>query len=187
MRSPPGEANTGVKVILPVWHQIGADDVAGYSQQLAGRYATSTAKGIAPAAEDLIAALEAQPAPAMDTAEGTDAPSAVVSGTAAERAAANDLLDELVTLRKRVARALEAGHYPWDFQLPAFAYHEQKNKVWPAAREALREVYVTADDLNTQLHRRESNGSTVLPDDDLPGLLRAIEHAELVLRGGPGA
>jgi hypothetical protein len=44
-----------------------------------------------------------------------------------------------------------------------------------------------AGDLNTQAHRREDNGATVLPDDDLSGLLRAIEHAELVLRSGPDA
>jgi TIR domain len=180
------EANTGVKVILPVWHEIGADEVADYSQLLAGRYATSTAKGIAEAAEDLIAALEAQPASAINTAEDAGAAGPAFF-PAADQAAVNDLLDELATLHKRVARALEAGHYPWDFELPAFAYHDHKNKVWQAAREALRDVYVTADDLNTQLHRRESNGCTVLPEDDLPGLLRAIEHAELVLRGGPDA
>jgi len=50
----------GRKVILPVWHNVTADLVRGYSPTLADRLATSSAKGLETVVRDLLAAIQAK-------------------------------------------------------------------------------------------------------------------------------
>src|SRR5262249_21663232 len=42
------------KVILPIWHQVSADDILKYSPMLAGRIAVSTSRGLAHVAERIL-------------------------------------------------------------------------------------------------------------------------------------
>jgi len=48
----------GVKVILPVWHEIDAATVAGFSPMLAGRIGISSQKGIETVADLLTAEMK---------------------------------------------------------------------------------------------------------------------------------
>jgi len=52
------ELNTGLKVVLPVWHQVGVADIAAHSPSLAGKYAARTADGLERVVELIIQALE---------------------------------------------------------------------------------------------------------------------------------
>lgn len=47
----------GVKVILPIWHQITAEEIRSYSPTLADRVATSSSKGVGRVIEDLLRAM----------------------------------------------------------------------------------------------------------------------------------
>jgi len=62
----------GVKVILPVWHNIGADEIRGYSPTLADRLAVSSSKGIDHVTSQLMLAIHkddaARPQIALDAA-----------------------------------------------------------------------------------------------------------------------
>jgi hypothetical protein len=48
----------GKKVILPVWHGVGFDEVRQYSPMLAGRVAVTTDKGVVHVVEQLLAAMK---------------------------------------------------------------------------------------------------------------------------------
>ena len=50
--------NDGVKVILPIWHNIGADEIRGYSPTLADRLAVSSSKGIDHVISQLMQAIQ---------------------------------------------------------------------------------------------------------------------------------
>ena len=45
---------TGRKVILPVWHEVSKNEVAKYSQLLAGNFALRTQEGITKISEKLV-------------------------------------------------------------------------------------------------------------------------------------
>ncbi len=96
--------------------------------------------------------------------------------------AVHNLLDELASMRLRVKRAIKDGRYEWNFHLPAFEYHEHKDHLARRPRARVSAAYVRADDLQNQIDHRESNGSVVLPEDDLPGLLKLIRAARFSLR-----
>jgi len=48
----------GKKVILPVWHEVGFDDVRRYSPTLADRVAVTTGKGLRYVVERLLEAMK---------------------------------------------------------------------------------------------------------------------------------
>jgi hypothetical protein len=50
--------SNGHKVILPVWHGIGRQEVVNYSPLLAGRLASTSAKGVPHVVEEILAAME---------------------------------------------------------------------------------------------------------------------------------
>ena len=52
--------NDGVKVVLPVWHDMTHGDVQSHSPMLAGRLAITTDKGLATVAKAIVAAIEGQ-------------------------------------------------------------------------------------------------------------------------------
>lgn len=52
------EVRGGRKVILPVWHELGAADVEKYSPTLAAKLAVSTAQGLARVVEEIVKVLE---------------------------------------------------------------------------------------------------------------------------------
>ena len=47
----------GKKVILPVWHRVGRDEVDGFSSSLGGMFAALTSEGIPAVADKIVAAL----------------------------------------------------------------------------------------------------------------------------------
>ncbi len=47
----------GRKVVLPVWHEITADEVRRYSPMLADRVATSSGRGLSQVVTDLLIAM----------------------------------------------------------------------------------------------------------------------------------
>jgi hypothetical protein len=47
------------KMLLPVWHGIGAEDIRHYSPMLAGRYAAQSSEGAAAVADKIVAAIRA--------------------------------------------------------------------------------------------------------------------------------
>jgi hypothetical protein len=47
----------GVKVILPVWHRIGVEEITSPSPMLAGRLAVSTSRGIAVVVDEIVKAI----------------------------------------------------------------------------------------------------------------------------------
>jgi hypothetical protein len=58
----------GVKVILPVWHKIGPDEIRAYSPTLADRVAASSNKGLESVISELIRAIRGQSYPASKAA-----------------------------------------------------------------------------------------------------------------------
>jgi len=50
----------GLKVVLPVWHNVNRDEVQSHSPMLAGRLAASTDNGLANVAKAILAAIEGQ-------------------------------------------------------------------------------------------------------------------------------
>jgi hypothetical protein len=56
------------KVVLPIWHQVSASDVLGFSPLLAGKLAVSTLQGLPQVAAAIHAAVRRPSAPAADTA-----------------------------------------------------------------------------------------------------------------------
>jgi hypothetical protein len=88
-------------------------------------------------------------------------------------------------MKLAVERAQRHGHYIWDLTLPAIAWDRQRQAIAALAdartRSTVAQAYVLADQLNQIVHLRESNGSQVDEDDDLPGLLNAIVRARQAL------
>jgi hypothetical protein len=52
--------SNGLKVVLPIWHNVKRDEVEIYSPILAGRLAASTDEGLAKAAKEILAVIEDQ-------------------------------------------------------------------------------------------------------------------------------
>ncbi len=124
------------------------------------------------------AALELSATPAAPEGDaGRDRPA---SGPELE--AIHDVLDELASIKLRVERAGREGGYAYNFNLPAHEYHEHKADLAGALREPLGRLYVKVDDLANRVATRENNGSEILEEDDLEGVLKLIEAAEEALR-----
>jgi TIR domain len=70
----------GVKVILPVWHEIGADEIRNYSPMLADRLAASSRDGLDRVTDRLIEAMNSSRHPG--TIKSTPAPSSSNNPTA---------------------------------------------------------------------------------------------------------
>jgi hypothetical protein len=75
------ELSVGENVILPVWHGVNHDDVAAYSLPLAGRFSTSTNRGLTFVVEDLLKVVRPEKSPVVRAreileAQGVDCPPA---------------------------------------------------------------------------------------------------------------
>lgn len=64
----------GVKVLLPVWHEIGADEIRAYSPTLADRVAVSSAKGLDHVTAELMRAIRPEESAAPGHVGNTEAP-----------------------------------------------------------------------------------------------------------------
>jgi hypothetical protein len=93
------------------------------------------------------------------------------------RNAAHNLLDELRSVCLRIEQAQREDHYRYDFYLPANAYEQHKQDLTRSLRIKIGEIYVAIGHLNRDVQARESNGTQVLPEDDLDGLRAKIASA----------
>jgi TIR domain len=73
------EMTTGAKVVLPIWHEVGHDDVAAKSPSLAGKHAARTSDGIEHVADEV--------AEVLHMADGSEPQIDRVPRTPAEEAA----------------------------------------------------------------------------------------------------
>jgi TIR domain-containing protein len=99
----------GVKVILPVWHNIGADEIRAYSPTLADRLAVSSSKGLDHVKDELLKAIRQRASTSVQT--HTIAPLAVksapeIQGSSPQHQPLSDYASELH--RRRVAQVLAA-------------------------------------------------------------------------------
>lgn len=122
-RSAAREVATGTKVILPVWHGVGAAEILEFSPILADRVGASTSRGIEWVARELSRALttaDARPAPtgqterlvqAIPAAARARAPAGDVEDTVSLLALALVLRDkgDLVAAEQSLRRALAGG------------------------------------------------------------------------------
>lgn len=99
------------------------------------------------------------------------------------RSAVDDLLDELASIRTRVAQALRDSRYGPNFILPAHQYTAHKDRLPVEVRAALRDVYVRADHLNREIDARGRDRAEPLREDHLEELVAAIDRAETSLGG----
>jgi hypothetical protein len=83
----------GVKVILPVWHNIGAADIRAYSPTLADRVAVSSSRGLDHVTDQLLQAIRQRPS-------AGDRPSLRVAPTAVP--ASSSLIEDASTPRRQL-------------------------------------------------------------------------------------
>jgi hypothetical protein len=101
------------------------------------------------------------------------------------KAALHGLNEELGTVERRVRDAQRTEHFAWDFYLPAAEWPQHRDTLSGAGldyeRSLTYDAYERAGALNEVAQQRENNGAAVLPEDDLPGALRAIRTARAAL------
>ena len=95
----------GAKVILPVWHNLDAEEVRTYSPVLADRVATPSSKGLNRVIEDLMQAI-APPAKAVRSSTPARARPTTPQRTTASSKAAQEIADHI---RKEVESLAKPG------------------------------------------------------------------------------
>jgi TIR domain len=184
-----GEPN----VVLPVWHEVGIDDVRSFSPPLADLVAVESSLGIdaiADAVERVLDRLAAgdNPPTALEQASlrsdgGRRSPARASRQRAADAGRpgiARRLAGELEESEDLLAEALDAGRY-WrpPRKCPDFVwsqYEEQLAHDSPATHKALQDAYRKLNDLNWKVPERashevpgavleEGQGLTLTPDD----------------------
>jgi hypothetical protein len=65
---------SGAKVILPVWHEISADEIKKYSPMLANRLAASSDRGLDEVVTALLQVIKPEPAPPVSSPEANSIP-----------------------------------------------------------------------------------------------------------------
>lgn len=100
--------------------------------------------------------------------------------------AIDDLQDELATIHSRLSEAIEAKFFSYKFLLPSAAYTRHKGVISARssqAREALSEVYVQADALNTKLPGGSSDGIAMehVRSPDAVELRETVSRAQATL------
>ncbi len=175
-------------VIIPIWHEIDVEAVRAHSPLLAGLYAGRSYEGVAALARGVERALARRRAP--DAPEQTRAREKDPSTSAELRIALHAVADELRTIRTRCEQALNANHYPHNFHLPAWEFHQYKDIIatyLDPLRHQLGTLYVQTDHLNTLVDNRDLNGSPVPDSDNLPRLLELTMDAfDSIIRGLKG-
>jgi len=97
----------GVKVLLPVWHNIGEAQIRAYSPTLADRLAVSTSKGLGHVTDQLLKAVRQNP-PVPEQPRSVAAPPIEIQGLSQDR----QLSDYASELHRRRLTQILAGRPP---------------------------------------------------------------------------
>ena len=124
----------GVKVILPVWHNIDADQIRIHSPMLADRLGAPTSKGIDYVKSELLKAIRKNDPEASPVAAGLPGPSNRGSLARLDGQRRRQLLDDISALRETMVQyriEMEADHSAQRFNKEAWQqkYRELEDQI----------------------------------------------------------
>jgi hypothetical protein len=168
------ETTFGVKVILPVWHNLTAEEIAAHSPTLAGKLAARTADGLEGVADQIMAVLNSTAAAPGQIVAG---PSTSPNGSAEQTpAATHDQTEALLQVNDRVGltKLLRVEQAEWEQAIgrsigrvqpgSADSINSVFERLWPAAERRLASIVPLA------LHEPE------IFDAETRSLARALER-----------